>query len=221
VSVHRAEVLAGERSGQRRPGPATGSAILAIAALAVIVIPVVAWSTGRLHWWAEFIVVPAAAITAAGAQLLARGGGRSLVGYFVCAVGTVDALVGALLMFGVMGRGWPLMIIVPALTVAGTYLWRADDPLPRGLHRTVALLALLAATLGGVFLAMRLGWSGFDSPRWWAGYMVAAGVLVLLNGVELLRHRMRYGLQAATLMAGPAALTILLGLRFLRNLPIT
>jgi hypothetical protein len=43
---------------------------------------------------------------------------------------------------------------------------------------------------------------------------------VLLNGVELLRHRMRYGLQAATLMAGPGVLTILLGLRFLRNLTL-
>jgi hypothetical protein len=200
---------------------ASGSAAIAIAALAAIVIPVVAWGTGRLHWWAEFILVPAAAIAAAGAQLFVRGGGRNLVGYFVCAVGALDVLVAVLLMFGEMGRGWPLMIIVPALTVTGTYLWRADDPLPRGLHRTVALLALLAATLGGVFLAMQLGWSGFDNPRWWGGYMVAAGALVLLNGVELLRHRMRYGLQAATLMAGPAALTILLGLRFLRNLPIT
>jgi hypothetical protein len=197
-----------------------GLVALAAAALAVIAVSVVARGVGHFHWWAEFIVVPGAAIAAGGVPLLARGGDRGLFGYLVCWCGALTFLVGALLMFGAMGDGWPVLISAPALTVAGTYFWHPADPLPRGLHRTVVSLALLAVTLGGVFLAMQSDWRGFSNPHWWGGYMIAAGGLVLLNGVELLRHRMRYGLQAATLMVGPAAVTILLGLRFLRNLTI-
>jgi hypothetical protein len=193
---------------------------LGAAAVAVLVVSIVARAVGDFHWWAEFTAVPGAGIAAAGVPLLARGGDRGLFGYLVCWCGALIFLVGALLMFGAMGDGWPVLISAPALTVAGTYFWHADDPLPRGLHRTVVSLALLAVTLGGVFLAMQTGWSGFSNAHWWGGYMIAAGGLVLLNSVELLRHRMRYGLQAATLMAGPGVLTILLGLRFLRNLTL-
>ena len=43
---------------------------------------------------------------------------------------------GAILMFGAMSRMWPLMIVLPALAIAGSYAWRPDDPLARAFHRT-------------------------------------------------------------------------------------
>ncbi len=47
--------------------------------------------------------------------------------------------------------------------------------------------------------------------------MVAAGVVVVGNGAELVRHRMVYRVSAAALAAGPGIITILLGVRFLRG----
>ena len=60
---------------------------------------------------------------------------------------------GAILMFGAMSRMWPLMIVLPALAIAGSYAWRPADPLARAFHRTIALLALVAVALGLTFLA--------------------------------------------------------------------
>jgi hypothetical protein len=47
---------------------------------------------------------------------------------------------------------------------------------------------------------------------------MAAGIVVAANGLELTRHRMPYRLQAVVLALGPAAVAILLGIRFLRGL---
>ena len=124
--------------------------------------------------------------------------------------------VGALLMFGVMGRGWPLLVVLPCLAVAGTYGWRAAHPLARGLHRAVALLALTGALLGLTLQLIRV-----DSDRpgdRLVGRVPDAGRGHRVgNAGELTRHRMPYRLQAITLLVGPAVVAFLLGLRFLRG----
>ncbi|MFK3982931.1 hypothetical protein ACI2K4_21445 [Micromonospora sp. NPDC050397] len=202
----------------QRPGTATswlGS--LAVAALAVVAVTVTAQSIDRFHWWAGFVLVPGALIAATGGPLLVRGGGRAFAGYLVACVGTLVFTVGALLMLGAMGRGWPLMIMFPSLAVAGTYGWHPAHPLARAAHRTVAMLALGGAALGVTFLLLRSGRIDFGRTDWWGGFMMLAGVIVFLNAVELTRHRIPYRLQAITLLLGPAVVTFLLGLRFLRG----
>ncbi|MFY1675263.1 hypothetical protein ACN27G_35880 [Plantactinospora sp. WMMB334] len=194
-------------------------ASLAGAGLGVVAVTATAQSIDRFHWWAGFVLVPGALIAASGGPLLVRGGGRGFVGYLLACVGGLVFTVGALLMLGVMGRGWPLMITLPALAVAGTYLWRSPDPLPRAFHRTVALLALDAAALGVTFLLLVNDELDFGSIGWWGGFMMAGGVIILANGMELLRHRIAYRAQAVTLAVGPAVVAFLLGLRFLRDWP--
>jgi hypothetical protein len=190
---------------------------LGVAALAVAVVTVTAQSIDRFHWWAGFVLVPGALLGGSGGPLLVRGGGRAFAGYVFACVGGLVFTVGALLMFGAMGRGWPLMIILPSLAVAGTYGWAAAHPLARGAHRTVAMLALGGVALGVTFLLMRADLVDFGRTAWWGGFMMLAGVIVFLNAVELTRHRIAYRLQAITLLLGPAVVTFLLGLRFLRG----
>ncbi|GAB3143534.1 hypothetical protein GCM10027290_19990 [Micromonospora sonneratiae] len=190
-----------------------------LAALAVTTVTVTAQSSGRFHWWAGFILVPGALIAASGGPLLARGGGRAFTGYLVAWVGGLVFAVGAILMFGAMGRCWPIMIVLPTLAVAGTYFWRPVHPLARAFHRTIASLALAGAALGVTFQLMTTDVIDFGETAWWGGFMMLAGVIILLNGLELLRHRIDYRLQAMTLAAGPAVITFLLGLRFLRGWP--
>lgn len=192
-------------------------ASLAGAALCVTIVTVSAQAIGRFHWWAGFILVPGAMIAVAGAPLLARGGGRAFAGYVIACAGGLVFTVGALLMFGAMGRGWPLMIALPALAIAGTYLWRLAHPLARAFHRTIAMLALEAVALGVTFMLLRAGLVDFGEADWWGAFMMLAGVIVFLNGLELLRHRIEYRMQAVALAVGPAVITFLLGLRFLRG----
>nr|MDT0661649.1 hypothetical protein [Micromonospora sp. DSM 115978] len=201
-------------------GLGTGTAWLgsvAVAALAVAAITITAQSVDRFHWWAGFVLVPGALIAASGGPLLVRGGGRAFAGYVVACLGGLIFAVGALLMFGAMGQGWPVMITLPTLAVAGTYLWHLAHPLARGLHRTIAMLALGGAGLGVTFLLLNAGWIDFGKGAWWGGFMMLAGVIVFGNAVELTRHRIAYRLQAITLLLGPAMITFLLGLRFLRG----
>ncbi len=190
-----------------------------ITALSVAAVTIVAQSIGRFHWWAGFIVVPGALLAASGGPLLVRGGGRAFGGYVMACVGGLVFGVGAILMLGAMGRGWPLMITLPSLAVAGTYAWRPAHPLARGLHRTVATLALGGAVLGVTFLLLQAGVIDFGGTDWWGGFMMLAGVIVLANALELMRHRIAYRLQAITLLLAPAIVTFLLGLRFLRGWP--
>jgi hypothetical protein len=156
-------------------------------------------------------------IAATGAALMARGGGRALAGYVIACVGGLVYTVGALLMFGAMGAAWPFMIVLPALAIAGTYLWRPAHPLARAFHRTIATLALAAVALGVTLMLLRGGQVDFGETSWWGAFMMLAGVIVFLNGLELLRHRIDYRLQAVVLAVGPAVVTFLLGLRFLRG----
>lgn len=192
---------------------------LAVAGLAVVAVTVTAQTINRFHWWAGFVLVPGALIAASGGPLLLRGGGRAFVGYLLACVGGLVFAVGAMLMFGVMGAGWPFMITLPALAIAGTYLWRSADPLPRAFHRTVALLALNTAALGITFLLLVNNALDFGTTGWWGGFMMVGGVIILGNGLELLRHRIVYRAQAVTLAIGPAVVAFLLGLRFLRDWP--
>jgi hypothetical protein len=191
------------------------------AMLASAVVTASAQASGEFRWWALFILVPGALIAASGTAVLARGGAGSLAGYLVACLGALVFATGAILMFGAMPRLWPLMIVLPALVIAGSYAWRPEDRLARAFHRTIAMLALAAASLGGMFLADRLGAFEVGGDRWWAWYMVAAGVIVVGNGAELVRHRMPYRVSAAVLAAGPGIVAILLGIRFLRDWPIT
>ncbi|MFV2017137.1 hypothetical protein [Micromonospora sp. LOL_023] len=190
---------------------------LGSAALATAMVTAAAQSTGRFHWWAGFILVPGALIAACGGPLLARGGGRAFGGYVIAGTGALVFTVGTLLMLGWMGVGWPVMIALPCLAVAGTYQWRADHPLGRGLHRTVASLALVGAGLGVTFLLITTGLVDFGDTGWWGGFMMLAAVAVLANALELGRHRIPYRLQAVTLLLGPSVVAFLLGLRFLRG----
>ncbi|MFG3705280.1 hypothetical protein ACGF7U_11195 [Micromonospora sp. NPDC047670] len=191
---------------------------LAVAGLAAAATTTAAQATGRFHWWAGFVLIPGALIAAAGGPLLARGGGRAFAGYVVACLGALVFAVGALLMFGVVGRGWPVMVILPCLAVAGTYHWRLVHPLARGLHRAVALLALAGALLlGGTLQLTRVDLIDIDAAPMWGAVLMLAGVIVLGNAVELTRHRMPYRLQAITLLVGPAVVGFLLGLRLLRG----
>ena len=191
---------------------------LAVAGLAAAATTTTAQSSGHFHWWASFVLIPGALIAAAGGPLLARGGGRAFAGYVVACLGALVFAVGALLMFGAFSRGWPLMIILPCLAVAGTYHWRLIHPLARGLHRAVALLALAGALLlGGTLQLDRLRLIDVGAAPMWGAFLMLAGVIVLGNAVELTRHRMPYRLQAITLLVGPAVIAFLLGLRFLRG----
>ncbi|GAB7043857.1 MULTISPECIES: hypothetical protein [Catenuloplanes] len=185
---------------------------LGVALLAVMVSNLVWDDTGRP--WANAILIPAALIAASGVVLLTRGRGVAFLGYLVLCAGLIIGTVGVLLIAKRMGWGWPLMVTLPCLAVAGTYLWAPGHPVARALHRTVAGLALLGATVGPAFFAFRADLPGWPE-RWWALYMIAAGAVVLGNALELTRHRIGYRLQGATLLGGPALVTVLLGVRFL------
>ncbi|MDG4822865.1 hypothetical protein O7635_13500 [Asanoa sp. WMMD1127] len=186
-----------------------------LALLACALVSGLAQAAHDFRWWSLFVVIPTSLIAAAGlVSLVRRGGG--ILAYAVAGLGLIAFAVGVMLMFGDVPRFWPLLIALPAAAIAGSYYWRPDDPLGRSFHRTLVMLATVAVGLGLAFQAMRFGW--FDpSPRWWAWFMVAAGVVVVGNGAELVRHRMVYRVSAAALAAGPGLVTILLGVRFLRG----
>ncbi|MFC0528049.1 hypothetical protein [Phytohabitans kaempferiae] len=210
------QTRAGVQSVRIQPLRAWWFAAAAVA-MGAATVTAIAQATGRFHWWAGFVLVPGAFIAAAGAPLLTRGGGRAVTGYLISWVGAIVFAVGAMLMFGVMAEGWPVMIILPTLAVAGTYIWRPEHPLARAFHRTIATLALCGAALGVMFLLMSGDAVDFGDTDWWGGFMMAAAVAVALNGLALLRHQIEYRLQAVTLAVFPALILFLLGLRFIRG----
>ncbi|GIF73712.1 hypothetical protein [Asanoa siamensis] len=185
-----------------------------IALLACALASILAQAAHDFRWWSLFVVIPTSLIAAAGFVALYRGGG--ILAYALGNVGLIAFTVGVLLMIGDVPRFWPLLIALPAAAIAGSYWWRPQDPLGRSFHRTLAMLATIAVALGITFQFIRF--DAFDpEPRWWAWFMVAAGVVVVGNGAELIRHRMVYRIPAAALAAGPGIITILLGIRFLRG----
>ncbi|WJK40563.1 hypothetical protein O7608_29935 [Solwaraspora sp. WMMA2056] len=207
-------VVVVDTNGQTRRGWLAG---IGAGALATGTVTALAQATGRFHWWAGFVLVPGALLAACGGPLLARGGGRAFGGYVIACAGALVFAVGTLLMLGLTGVGWPVMIILPCLAIAGTYHWRPEHPLGGGLHRTVALLSLTGAGLGATFLLITTGVVDLAGTGWWGAFMMLAAVAVLGNAVDLGRHQMPYRLQAVTLLAGPAVVAFLLGLRFLRG----
>ncbi|MEV4537297.1 hypothetical protein AB0J82_26305 [Asanoa sp. NPDC049518] len=197
-------------SGRSAPWLAGGG----IALLACALVSGLAQAAHDFRWWSLFVVIPTSLISAAGFVALRRGGG--ILGYAVGNLGLIAFAVGVMLMFGDVPRFWPLLISLPAAAIAGSYWWRPQDPLGRSFHRTLAMLATIAVVLGLAFQALRFDLFHLE-PRWWAWYMVAAGLVVVGNGAELVRHRMVYRVSAAALAAGPGIITILLGIRFLRG----
>ncbi|MEV7232286.1 MULTISPECIES: hypothetical protein [Polymorphospora] len=207
----------GQRPGRSRRTAAGWIGGAVVAALAVIAVNSASQALGQFHWWAGFVLVPGALIAATGGPLVVRGGNRAFAGYVIACVGGLVFAVGALLMFGVMSRGWPLMVVLPCLAVAGTYGWQLEHPLARGLHRVVAMLASTGAAVGITLQLIVLDWVELTGVHWWGGFMMLAAVIVFFNALELVRHRMQYRLQAIALLVGPAVVTFLLGLRFVRG----
>jgi hypothetical protein len=186
-----------------------------VALLACALVAGSAQSTGDFRWWAAFVLVPGALIGAAGALLWARSRWRSAGGYVLTCVGVHVYAVGTLLAFGAMRSLWALTIILPSLAVAGGYAWRPADPIARAFHRTVAMLAVAGVALGVTMLVLDAT-GRFDAlAQWWPWFMIAGGVIVVGNGLELLRYRLAYRVPAAVLATGPGLVAILLGIRFL------
>lgn len=198
-------------------GPARGISAqarwLAASGAAVIAVATVNAAAGDRRWWANFILLPGAAVVAAAVPLLAAGRRRTAAGYAVLCAGAIVCTVGVLLIFGAMGRGWPLMIVVPCLAVAGTARWRASDGLARAAHRTIVGLALLGTVLGGTFLALRAGLVDLGDVRWWAFFMIAAGGVAIGNGLSLAGDLRGYRLPMIVLLVGPGVGAILAGVR--------
>jgi hypothetical protein len=174
-----------------------------------------AQSLGDFHWWALFILMPGALITAVGGVLLARG---KAGGYVAACVGVLVFAIGAILMFGAMPQLWALTIILPCLAIAGGYAWRPSDPIARAYQRTVAMLALVGVALGLTMLVLDARGEFSRMADWWPWFMIAGGAIVVANGAELVRHRLAYRVPAAVLATGPGLVAILLGIRFLRGL---
>jgi hypothetical protein len=190
-----------------------------IALLACALVTGSAQSTGDFRWWSVFVLVPGALIGAVGAVLWARSGWRSAGGYVVTWVGIQVYAIGALLAFGAMRSLWALTIILPSLAVAGGYAWRPADPIARAFHRTIAMLALAGVALGVTMLALDAVGEFDRMAEWWPWFMILGGVIVVGNGLELLRHRLAYRVPAAVLATGPGLIAIVLGIRFLNGWP--
>jgi hypothetical protein len=199
---------------ETRPAAAGAQASwLAASAAALVAVAAVNALAGGDRWWANFVLLPGAAVVAAAVPLLRAGRGQAAGGYAVLCAGAIVCTVGALLLFGAVGRGWPLLIIVPCLAIAGTARWRATDPSGRAGHWTVVGLAVLGVLLGLTFAALRADLVDFGDTRWWAYFMIAAGAVAIGNGLALVRDLRGYRLSTLVLLAGLGAGAVLAGLR--------
>jgi hypothetical protein len=192
----------------RAAGASAQARWLVASAVALVAVATANAAAGQQRWWANFILFPGAALLAAAVPLMRT----TAAGYAVLCVGTLVSAVGMLLLFGAMGKGWPLMVVLPCLAVAGTARWRVPDPNTRAAHRTVVGLALLGALLGVTFLALGGGLIDLDG-RWWAYFMMAAGLVAIGNGLSLLTDVRGYRLPTTVLLAGLGAAAFLAGLR--------
>jgi hypothetical protein len=199
---------------ETRPAGAGAQAswLAASAAALVAVAAVNAWAGGD-RWWANFVLLPGAAVVAAAVPLLRGGRGQAAAGYAVLSAGAIVCTVGALLLFGAVGRGWPLLIIVPSLAVGGTARWRAADASARAAHWTVVGLAALGVLLGLTFVALRADLVDFGDTRWWGVFMIAAGTIGIGNGLALIRDLRGYRLSTLVLLVGLGTGAVLAGLR--------
>jgi hypothetical protein len=185
---------------------------LAASAAALVAVAIANAAAGHQRWWANFVLLPGAAMVAAAVPLMRSGRQRAAVGYAVLCAGVLVCAVGGLLLFGAMGRGWPLMIVLPCLAVAGTARWRVADASARASHRTVVGLAGLGVVLGATFLAIEAGLDLGDG-RWWSFFMMAAGAVAIGNGLSLVGDVRGYRLPTTVLLAGLGAGAVFAGLR--------
>ncbi|HEU4427017.1 MAG TPA: hypothetical protein VFR67_31195 [Pilimelia sp.] len=192
-------------------GPRLAASVAAFAA--VVVVNAIDLADGSHRWWANFILIPGAALMVAAAQLFPGGRSRAVAGYLLACAGGLIFAVGAILMIGGMGRGWPLMIILPCLVVVGTVRWLPADPIGRAAHRTVIGLAALGVVLGVTFLALRAGLVDPGDAHWWGIFMIAAGLISVANALSLVRDPRGYRFSATVLLGGLGLAAILMGMR--------
>jgi hypothetical protein len=180
----------------------------------VVAVNAVDLSDESYRWWANFILLPAAAITATAVALLnGRSKSRSAAGYALLCAGGLTFAAGAIVMLGAMDRAWALMIILPCLAVVGTLRWSPFDPVGRAVHRTVVSLAGLGVALGLSFLLIQAGAVDPGDIRWWGVFMIAAGAVVAGNGLAVLGDRRGYRLPTTVLLVGFGLGAIMSGLR--------
>jgi hypothetical protein len=188
------------------------SAVLAAVALNLVNAAVY---RGEWHWWANFILVPGAALV-----LLAIGFGQRhpAARFTVAWIGANVLATGLLLLFGTMPDGWPVMIIVPCLGPAALLAVRLRDPAAAAGLRTFAMLGLLGVAVGATFLADTLGVIDLAGHRWWITYMFAAGAVPALNGVGLLLVRKGgYWFSVSVLLLALGGFTVLSAFRELNH----
>lgn len=196
------------------PGRGRSIGIAALAALVSINLVNAVALSGPFRWWANFILLPGAALV-----VLAIALGRWRVARFVVGwLGAVVIVTGLLLLFGGMGGGWPLMIAVPAVGPAGLLALRLKDQSLAAAARTVGMLALVAIALGTTFIAFHLDLLDPGKSRWWVTYMFAAGAVPLANGLALLSGRRgSYWFSVGVLLLALGAGTVLAAVRQLQG----
>ncbi|WP_213452692.1 hypothetical protein [Rhizomonospora bruguierae] len=212
-------VEAGPRmaAGARGAGPVAywiGAALGTAAVLAVNTTATIAGEAGR-HWWANFILLPTAGIAAVGGSMMTGRGVRAAAGYTLFCFATIGFAVGAILMFGAMGRCWPLMIVLPAAALLGTVRWWPAEPAGRAVHGAFAGVAAVTLALGAAF-QLRVG-GGEPVERagyhWWGWFIALAGVVMAGNAIWLRTDRSGYRISSATLLIGLGLAAVAVGLR--------
>jgi hypothetical protein len=155
----------------------------------ILAIDVLSATAGQYHWWANFILVPGAVLTAFASP---AGRWRHPAWNIVLWTGVIVTLVGVLLTFNAMGSCWPLMISVPSLGLAvtvGRTLPRVADPSARAVVRSVIELAGLGGLLGVVLMLIIHDVVDIGQYRWWTVFMITSGAVPLSNGMWLLALR--------------------------------
>jgi hypothetical protein len=199
------------RRSASRWGPAGSAALIATIALNVVNAAVF---TGEFHWWANFVLVPGAALVVLGVALDERRTTRLILWW----LGAIVLVVGFLLLLGRMGDGWPLLIAVPCVGPAALLALRIGDPSMAAVVRTVGLLSLLGVALGVTFEVFQLGLIEPGGHLWWVTYMFAAGAVPAANGAALLLiRRGGYWFSASVLLIAIGVVTILTSVRELQH----
>lgn len=182
-----------------------------LATTAVFAVEVFAVSQPHYRWWANFVVIPGAALAAlgAGARVVPRAGR-----IFVVWSGGLIFLTGALLILHAMGDGWPLMISAPCLGVPALLLWRPADSSVATVAHTMIGIGSLGVPVGITLLLLVNDIIDLGDARWWVFYMMAAGVILVVNALVLLHARRGYyWLSVVVLLFWLGLGTILAGFR--------
>jgi hypothetical protein len=145
------------------------------------------------NWWSIFILLPALACVATAWIAYAQSGYRfTLLARGALSIGTILLTVALMFLFDVnWAIGWPLMLIVPSLTVVANGVlqrWDRGDVVWMSIINTIVWAGASAALLGVSFLLNNLGIvdlrASFGEFQWW-------GVFILLPGIGALRNALR------------------------------